>query len=186
MAITARRLTYDDLELIPQEREGDRHELIDGELIVSPSPVPVHQIIVRNLTLRLGLHVEAGDLGTLIPSPIDVKLSPDNVLIPDLIFISGNRPDAIGKKAILMAPDLVVEILSPGTRKRDLTVKRSLYARFGVQEYWIVDPDEETVSVLALNEGRYDVVPPGEHGAIVSRVLPRFVLGLDEVFAGVP
>lgn len=184
MATTFKRLTYDDLESIPQERPGDRHELIDGELIVSPSPVPVHQIIVRNLTIRLGLHVETGNLGTLIPSPIDVKFSPDNVLIPDLIFIAGDRPDAVGEKAILAAPDLVVEILSPGTRRRDLGVKRALYARFRVPEYWIVDPGARIVTGLTIAEGGYEQVPVGEGGMIESRVLPGLKLSLEQVFAG--
>jgi Uma2 family endonuclease len=164
MALTTKRLTIEDLELIPQEQEGDRHELIDGELFVTPSPVPVHQIIVRNLIVRLGLHVETGNLGTLIPSPIDVKLSPDNVLVPDLIFIAGDRPDAVGEKAILAAPDLVVEILSPGTRRRDLHVKRALYARFKVPEYRVVDPDTRMITVLMMAEDGYERAPVGEAG----------------------
>jgi Uma2 family endonuclease len=186
MATTTKRLTYDDLWTIPQERPGDRHELIDGELIVSPSPVPVHQIIVKNLTVQLALHIDARNLGTLIPSPIDVKFSSDNVLIPDLIFISGDRPDAIGEKAVLSAPDLVVEILSPGTRRRDLTVKQSLYARFGVPEYWIVDPDAKAVTVLTLIDGRFEPVPLTEDGAIRSLVLPDLALTMAQVFALVP
>jgi Uma2 family endonuclease len=184
MAIAARRLTYDDLEHIPQEREGDRHELIDGELVVSPSPVPVHQIISTNLVLQLGGHIAAGDLGTLIAAPIDVKFAPDNVLIPDLIFIAGDKPDAIGEKAVLAAPDLVVEILSPGTRRRDLSVKRALYARFRVREYWIVDPGARSVTVLALAGDRYEEVPALDNGTIRSRVLPDLVLAPAAAFKG--
>jgi Uma2 family endonuclease len=185
MAITTRRLTYDDLERIPQEREGDRHELIDGELVASPSSVPVHQIIVRNLTIQLGLHIESGNLGTLIPSPIDVKFSPHNVLNPDLIVIAGNRPDAIGEKAILAAPDLVVEILSPGTRRRDLNAKREIYARFRVREYWIVDPNARSVRALTLTGDRYVEIPVGADSTIRSVVLPGLELALEAVFRGV-
>jgi Uma2 family endonuclease len=78
-----------------------------------------------------------------------------------------------------------VEILSPGTRRRDLDTKRGLYARFGVQEYWIVDPDACTLSVLALASDKFEPVPSGEGGAITSRVLPGPVLALQEVCAGV-
>ena len=79
----------------------------------------------------------------------------------------------------------MVEILSPGTRRRDLDIKQALYARFGVQEYWIVDPDAETVRVLALAGDQYEPVAPGEGGAIASRVLPGLTLALNDVFAGV-
>ena len=83
------------------------------------------------------------------------------------------------------APDLVLEILSPGTRRRDLEIKRALYARFGVQEYWIVDPDARTLSVLALASDKFQPVPGGEGGAITSLVLPGLTLALKDVFAGV-
>ncbi len=185
MAITTHRLTYEDLELIPQEREGDRHELIDGELIVSPSPAPVHQIIVKNLTVQLALHIDPRFLGTLMPSPIDVKFSPDNVLIPDLVFIARDRPDAIGDKAVLSAPDLIIEILSPGSRRRDLGAKRALYARFGVAEYWIVDPAARSVRVLSLTAGRYEEIPIGDDRMVHSRVLPELALRTEQIFVGV-
>jgi Uma2 family endonuclease len=185
MSTTARGLTYADLETIPQEREGDRHELIDGELIVTPSPMPRHQIIVKNLTYRLEQHIDAGDLGTLIPAPIDVWLSPHDLLVPDLIFISRQRQQLIGAKAVRAAPDLVIEILSPGTRRRDLTSKRALYARFGVQEYWIVDPEARTVTVLTLTDKGYETVPAGKEGAIQSRVFPNLALTPEAVFKGV-
>jgi Uma2 family endonuclease len=106
------------------------------------------------------------------------------VLIPDIIYIAQNRLHIIGPKAIDAAPDLVVEILSPGTRRRDLEIKQALYVRFGVQEYWIVDPEARTVTVLTLTGDHYEPVSPGDD-AIASRVLPGFTLALNEVFAGV-
>lgn len=183
MASTTQRLTYDDLEEIPQEREGDRHELIDGELFVTPSPVPAHQIVSMNLTRHIDRHVTDGQLGTVLYAPVDIRLTPDNVLIPDIIFISTDRLHVIGAKAVDAPPDLVVEILSPGTRRRDLDVKRALYARFGVQEYWIIDLDARTVGVLALIGVSYETLPLRENGSVQSRVLPGLTLGLDEVFA---
>lgn len=99
MATTIKRLTYDDLETIPQEREGDRHEIIDGELVVTPSPSPKHQIASRNLFRRLDQHVVANDLGEVYYAPLDIRFTPDNVLIPDIIFIARDRLHVIGSRA---------------------------------------------------------------------------------------
>ena len=151
MATTVKRLTYDDLESIPQEHESDRHELIDGELVVTPVPGTMHQIISMNIVHAVDRYVVAEGLGMVFHLPTGVRLTPDNLLIPDVIFVAQERLHVIGPKTIDAAPDMVVEILSPGTRQRDLTTKRNLYARFGVQEYWIVDPDARAVTVLALN-----------------------------------
>lgn len=185
MATTARRLTFEDLELIPEEHEGDRHELIDGGLVVTPSPIPVHQIISANIEYALMRHVRERGLGIVLYAPIDIRFTPENVLVPDIIFIAQNRLHIIGPKTIDAAPDLVVEILSSGTRRRDLDSKRALYARFGVQEYWIVDPDARSLSVLALASDKFEPIPPGDDGAIASRVLPGLTLALNDVFAGV-
>lgn len=186
MATTFKRLTYDDLESIPQERPGDRHELIDGELFVSPSPIPVHQIVSLNIVRHLDRLVVDENLGQVLYAPVDIRLTPDNVLIPDIIFIAQDRVHIIGSKTVDAPPDLVIEILSPGTRQRDLGLKRDTYARFGEQEYWIVDPAARIVTVLALVSDRYHHVPLGEAGSIQSRVLPRLDLGLDQVFANFP
>lgn len=185
MAITARRLTFEDLELIPEEHEGDRHELIDGELVVTPSPIPAHQLVSRNLFRHLDRYVSAGDLGETMYAPVDVRLTRDNVFIPDIIFIARDRMHIIGPKTIDAAPDLVIEILSSGTRRRDLTVKRDLYARFGVQEYWIVDPDTRTVTVLALTGETYETIPLTDGGMVQSRVLSGLELDLVAVFMGI-
>ena len=182
MATTIKRLTYDDLESIPQEREGDRHEIIDGELVVTPAPIPKHQIVSRSIFRRLDQHVVANDLGEVYFAPIDIRFTPDNVLIPDIIFIARDRLHVMGSRAVDAAPDLVIEILSPGTRRRDLTTKRDLYARFGVREYWPVDLEARTVEVLALVGKGFQVVPPLADGSIQSRVLPDLRLTLDMVF----
>jgi Uma2 family endonuclease len=184
MAIVT-RLTYDDLESIAREHEGDRHELIDGGLVVTPSPIPVHQIISANIEYALMRHVRERGLGIVLDAPIDIRFTPENVLVPDIIFIAQDRLHIIGPKTIDAAPDLVAEILSPGTRRRDLDIKRALYARFGVQEYWIVDPDARTLIVLAMASDKFEPVPGGEGGAIASRLLPGLALTLKDVFAGV-
>jgi Uma2 family endonuclease len=185
MATSIKHLTYDDLESIPLERPGDRHEIIDGELVVTPSPIPPHQIVSINIVYPLVHHVRERNLGMVLDAPIDIRLTPDNVLIPDIIFIARDRLHIIGPKTIDAAPDLVVEILSPGTRRRDLTTKRELYARFGVREYWIVDPDKRTVTVLALTGDKYEPIPLTDDGKIRSRVLPDLDLALSDVFTGI-
>ena len=185
MATTSTRLTYDDLDAIPQERPGDRHELIDGELVVTPSPIPAHQLVSRNLFRHLDRYISAGNLGETIYAPVDIRLTPDNVLIPDIVFIAKDRLHVIGPRAVDAPPDLVVEILSPGTRQRDLTVKRDLYAQFGVREYWVVDPAARTVEVLERFGNSYQPVPLAEDGTIQSRVLPEFRLTLETVFEGI-
>lgn len=185
MATTARRLTYDDLEAIPQERPGDRHELIDGELVVTPAPVPVHQIVSANIQYALAHHVRVGKLGLVLDAPVDVCLTPDNVLIPDIIFIAQERLHIIGPKAVDAAPDLVVEILSPGTHRRDLGEKRELYARFGVQEYWLVDPEAKAIVILALTGAHFAPRAIGDDGVISSRILPALTLTVAEIVAGV-
>ena len=185
MATTARRLTFDDLKLIPEGLEGERQELIDGELVVTPPPAMNQQSISSNLVYALERFVREQDLGRVYAAPTGIQFTPNNVLIPDIMFIARNRLHIRGPKTVDAPPDLVVEILSPATRQRDLTVKRDLYARFGVPEYWVVDPEARTVTVLTLTGDRYEPVPLGDGGAIASRVLPGLTLALNDVFAGV-
>jgi Uma2 family endonuclease len=186
MAITAKRLTYHDLAAIPQERPGDRHELFNGELVVSPSPAFAHQIISANIYSRLERFVQERGFGRAFYAPIDVMIAPNMVLIPDIIYIARDRLINPGGQTIDDPPDLVVEIISPGTRRRDLHVKRELYARFGVKEYWIVDPKERTVTALTLVIDHYESVPPGRDGSMESRVLPGFKLTSEDIFIDVP
>lgn len=185
MATTVRRLTYGDLDAIPQEHAGDRHELIHGELIVTPAPIPYHQIVSSNIEYLLTHHVRTHDLGIVIDAPIDVRLTPDIVLEPDVMFISRDRLHIIGPKTVDAGPDLVVEVLSSATRRRDLEVKRELYARFGVQEYWIADPDVRSLSILSLQGDHFVEIVGDETGAYSSRVLPLLRLAHDEVFMSI-
>jgi Uma2 family endonuclease len=185
MATTVRRLTYDDLESIPQEQAGDRHELIEGELVVTPAPVPYHQIVSRALFRALDQHVVERQLGLVLFAPVDVRLTATIVLIPDIIYVAQDRLHIIGPKTVDAAPDIVVEILSPGTRRRDLEVKRELYARFGVQEYWIADPDARSLMILALQGDQFAALDGDETGILSSRVLPGLTLKTADVFASI-
>ena len=184
MAIAA-RLRYADLESIPEEHPGDRHELINGELIVTPVPIMKHQIVSGNIIFLLDTFARDRGAGRVLPAPTGIRLTPDNLLIPDVLFVAADRLHVIGPKTVDAAPDLVVEILSPGTRQRDLTVKRALYARFGVREYWIVDPEARTIQLLTLAGDVFAPVKPDEDGVLRSQVLPELLVDGESVFAGV-
>ncbi|HEX9303777.1 MAG TPA: Uma2 family endonuclease [Thermoanaerobaculia bacterium] len=146
------RFTYDDYVLLPEDR---RYEVIDGELYLTPAPTPYHQAVKQRIEQFLLAHVEGRGLGQILDAPCDVVLSRFDVLQPDIFFISASRRSVIGEKFISDAPDLVVEVLSPGTRRRDRVVKAKRYASFGVREMWIADPDKQTVEVFVNTEGRF-------------------------------
>ncbi|MDP9472767.1 MAG: Uma2 family endonuclease [Chloroflexota bacterium] len=176
----ARAITYADLEPLPEDI-SQRHEIILGELFVSPSPVPNHQFVLGNLFIRLYTHVAERRLGLVLMAPVDVKLSEYNVVVPDILFVARDRLDIVGPKAIAGAPDLVVEILSPSTARQDRIRKLALYASYGVREYWLIDPDAKALQVLTLVEGRYEpILGDGFPG---SRILPDIQIDLGALFA---
>ncbi|MBU1487884.1 Uma2 family endonuclease [bacterium] len=144
-----KKYTYEDYLKTPDET---RYELIEGELIMTPAPIPRHQRISGMLEFELREFVTENDLGEVFDAPIDVYLDNKNVFQPDLLFISKERLNIIGEKNIQGPPCLVIEILSESTAYRDLVLKKRLYAKFGVKEYWIVDPGEELVEVYALRK----------------------------------
>ncbi len=142
------KLTYDDLVAMFPDEDGVRRELIDGELFVTPSPIIRHQRVALRLSTALANHLAAHpDQGEVFAAPLDVVMTPHNVVEPDLFVVLGNQRDILTEKHVHGVPGIVIEVLSPGTRKRDLTIKRQLFDRQGVREYWIVDPDRNSVSV---------------------------------------
>jgi Uma2 family endonuclease len=149
------KLTYDDFLLFPDD--GKRHELIDGEHYVTPSPNIRHQTILGNLYFLIRTWLEQHPVGRAFMAPLDVVFTQFDVVEPDLLFVSRIRAaDILTAKHVTGAPDIVVEIGSPSTRKRDETIKRRLYERSGVSEYWVVDPDLEVVRVYRNRDGRFD------------------------------
>ena len=140
------KLTYDDFLLFPDD--GKRHELIDGEHYVTPSPNLWHQRVLGKLHLAIGKYLEARPSGEVFFAPLDVVISDHDIVEPDLLYVSRERAaDILIPQHVRGVPDLVIEIASKGTRKRDETIKRRLYERAGVSEYWIVDPKQEVVRV---------------------------------------
>ncbi len=148
--------TYEEFLTLP-EGGPYRYEIIDGELFMIPSPTPRHQEISMNLSEIIRHFLRSNPLGKVFAAPCDVVFSQDPLQVaePDLVFVSKSHSSIITEKNIQGVPDLIVEILSPGTATTDRRVKRTLYERFGVPEYWIVDPEEETVQVFRLADGRY-------------------------------
>lgn len=157
MAETAQktRLTWDDYAALPDD--GKRYELMEGELIVSPAPAFGHQEIVAELTAILRPYAKKHALGKVVASPLDVRLDEHTVCQPDLVFIRTERLGIVAEQ-VLGAPDLVIEVLSPGSAQRDRRVKAALYARFGVPHYWIVSPQDEVVLLYRLAGDAYERV----------------------------
>ena len=146
-------LTYDDYRQLPDDR--NRYELFEGELQVTPAPGTIHQIVVSKLFLALGPHVRRRRLGLVLVAPCDVLLSATTVVQPDLLFVAGERREIVLPAYVKGPPDLVVEVVSPLTARRDFGEKRELYARFGVPFYWLVDPQSLEANADALQDGVY-------------------------------
>jgi Uma2 family endonuclease len=166
-----------------QLSEDKRYEILDGDLCVVPAPNIKHQRISKRIETALIRQVEEKGFGEVLDAPCDVLLSEENVVQPDILFVRRERLSIISEANILGAPDLVIEILSAGTRQKDLEIKRKIYARYGVQEYWIVDPDAATVEVLAWGESGY--ITAGtyrESDKLSSPLLPQLILPLREIF----
>jgi Uma2 family endonuclease len=178
------KLTYDDFVLFPDD--GKRHELIDGEHYVTPSPNMRHQRISGDLHGFLWTYLEAHRVGQLFSAPFDVVFSHFDVVEPDLLYMSNETAARVlTPQNVRGTPDLVVEIGSPGTRKRDETIKRRLYERSGVSEYWVVDPDVDVVRVFRDEAGRFGqaVELSLESGDMLTTpLLPGFELALTRLF----
>jgi Uma2 family endonuclease len=172
--------TYQDYARLSDDR---RYEVIGGKLLLTPSPRTWHQRVSLNLTIALVEHVREHDLGEVLEAPCDVVLSETDVVQPDILFIRKDRLDIIGEKFVSAAPDLLVEILSPGTKTRDRKLKFRLYARFGVRELWIVDAPERSVEVYVNAGGRFQL---GERYSfretLRSKILPRLRILLASIF----
>ena len=174
------KFTYEDYRNAPEDK---RYELLDGELIMTPSPGELHQSVSALLGWKLIQFVAENRLGKVYSAPFDVVLSDLDVVQPDLIFVSNERAHIITPANIQGGPDLVVEILSPSTAERDKTFKRALYARHGVKEYWMVDTAAKTITILLLGERRYEVVGIyGEGETLGSPTLQSFRLKIGDLF----
>jgi Uma2 family endonuclease len=178
------KFTYEDYLLFPED--GRRHELVDGERFMTPAPSTRHQRISYNLVYFLGAHLRSTKAGQLFQAPTDVVLSDFDVVEPDLLFISAARTSIIAEKNIQGPPDFVIEIISETSRRTDETVKRKLYERYGVREYWIVDPELEIVDIHRLTDRGYvraaELTLEADH-AVETPLLPGLKLKLSDIFS---
>jgi Uma2 family endonuclease len=184
MTQQARRLTYEDFVHFPDD--GQRHELIDGEHVMSPAPNVRHQTVLVNLTALLLPFVRENQLGKLFFAPFDVVLSLHDVVEPDLLFIARDRLELLTDANLQGAPDLAVEVLSPTSHRQDELRKRDLYERCGVAEYWIVDPEAEDVKVFRREGegfGRPRLLTARDGDVLASPLLPGLAVPLADVFA---
>jgi Uma2 family endonuclease len=179
------KLTYDDFVLFPDD--GLRHELIDGEHYVTPSPDDKHQTILANLHFLIGVWVRAHATGKAWIAPFDVVLSRSDVVEPDLLYMSNQRKAEVLTEANVQGPpELVVEVGSPSTRRRDATIKRALYERAGVSEYWFVDTELDVVRVYRRLAGDRFAQPEQlslqAGNVLTTPLLPGLELPLSEIF----
>jgi len=143
---SARKLTYQDYLRFPED--GRRHEILDGEHYVTPAPSWGHQSAVLNLAYFLKDFLRRNPLGHLLPAPFDVVFSKHDLAQPDLLFVSSERAGVLNEKNARGAPDLVIEVLSSSTRRVDEGIKWRRYEHFGVQEYWLIDPQGRRVRIF--------------------------------------
>lgn len=177
------KYTYEDFLLFPDD--GKRHEIIDGEHYMTPSPRTKHQRVTANLVFLLKSHLRSTAAGQVFPAPMDVVLSDSDVVEPDLLFISSEQSSIITEKNIQGRPDLVIEILSETTRRTDEIVKRKLYEKFRVPEYWVVDPELETIKVYRMTDEGYKRVAELSNEAadtLSTPILPGLELPLAGIF----
>ena len=175
-----RSFTYRDYLDTPDDV---RYQLIEGDLVREPAPTTTHQTVLVNLAVLLAPFVKSNGLGRVFTAPTDVYLSDTNVVQPDVLFVSAARAHLITERDVHGAPDLVIEIASPSTERRDRQVKREIYARHGVSEYWLVHPVDRTVETFRLENRRFAAA--GSYlgtDAFTTPLLPGLRIELDDVF----
>ncbi|MDQ7825774.1 MAG: Uma2 family endonuclease [Candidatus Eremiobacteraeota bacterium] len=149
-------LTYEDYLTLPNDR--NRYEILEGELVMTPSPTTVHQKVSQNLEFIIISYLREHPVGSLYHAPVDVLLSDISVVVPDILFVAQQRASLISERGIEGAPDLIVEILSPGTAKYDRVSKMQIYGKRGVEWYWIVDHKEKTIEEYHNEKGSFRLV----------------------------
>lgn len=174
------KLTYGDYLLLP---EGNRYEIIEGELFMTPSPRTIHQRVIVKLFQLINDFVKKGELGEVFIAPYDVILSKHDIVQPDIIFVSKENARIVTELNIQGTPDLVVEILSPSNKEIDLLLKKKLYAASGIKEYWIADPANKSVKLFNLGKTGYEETKTGN--ILKSLVLKGLEIDISGIFENV-
>lgn len=177
----ALKFTYSDYLLLPDNEK--RYEILEGELLMSPSPNTKHQVILLKLARILSEFVEKNSLGQIFIALYDVVLSKYDVVQPDIIFISSKNKQIIKSTHIEGVPDLTIEIISTGSAQRDRIIKRKIYALHGVKEYWLVHPEKEKIQVLRLEKGDFQrIAELTREDVLISPIFSMLEIRLTEVF----
>jgi len=172
--------TYADYAQLP---EGAPYELIAGDLVMAPSPSARHQQILRSLAWAIQRHIDEHKSGEVLFAPMDVYLSDDTTVHPDVLYIAEARREIIGAQRINGAPDVVAEIFSPSTGHRDVGIKKRFYEQHGVREYWTIDPETQAVEVhVNTDTGFQQRARVVETGAVASAVMEGFNLEIARLF----
>ncbi len=168
------RMTAEEFLALPED--GNRYELIDGVVCMSPSPSLPHQEIVLEIAGQLRDFLRVHPLGRVVPD-VDIQVAPGLVYRPDLIYLCNEKAARCGAR-VTVIPDVVVEVVSPDSHSFDHQTKKGDYERAGVSEYWLIDPDRREFTFYRLAVGRFASVAPGER-TFVSQIIPGFELDLD-------
>jgi Uma2 family endonuclease len=175
----AKRWTYEEYYKLEDDQ---RYEIINGKLLMAPAPDTWHQDWLNKLNYLITSYLRKKNLGRLFIAPVDVVLNKGNTVQPDLVFVAANNLGIIQHRAIFGTPDLLVEFISPSSVRRDRHEKMKLYARFGVKEYWIGDAANQSLEILTLKKGRYELLCVAEEkGAVHSKVLTGLEFDLSEL-----
>lgn len=175
--------TYNDIKHLPEFPEGPLIELLNGEIFIVPSPKIKHQKISQNLSLEIGILLKSQNIGIVFIAPVDVVLSAKNVVVPDLLFVKKENKHIITEKNISGTPDFIIEILSDN-RTNDLVIKKDLYEKFRVGEYWIVDPIDETILKYVLVDNKYELENKYDKSSGQIKIdVMGFTIALDNIFS---
>ncbi len=181
LTATHRPLTVHDYYTLPAH--GPQYQLVEGKLYMAPAPNRFHQVISGNLEFILRTYLKHKPLGKIYDAPFDVHLSDVNVYQPDMLFLAKEHYALETQQGLRGAPDLVVEILSPKTADLDVGVKREVYARCGVEEFWVIDPENLRISIFRLQENaETPVMVVGSSGEWSTCLLPGLVISAEDVF----
>jgi Uma2 family endonuclease len=163
--------------------DGECYEIVQGVLVMSPSPEFVHQRFVTRLTMYLGQTVILNRLGEVITSPFDVVLASQEVYQPDIVVVLNKHLERVQKQCVMGAPDLVVEVMSPSSKLYDRVNKHMVYEKAGIPEYWLVNPRTQTVELFVLESGKYRSQGAFEgEQTLPSRIVPEMTTPVARFF----
>jgi Uma2 family endonuclease len=186
MLLELKQTTYQEFRQIEFDEDDNAHyELLNGEIMKKSAPTPYHQRLVRNVCRVIDKFINENKYGEILFSPIDVFLDEYNVPQPDLVYLSNEKVKFITNDGIMGVPDLIIEIISPSSILKDRITKKNVYERFGVEEYWLIDANNQEIEIYVIENGEYELfssVSLFEENELKSKVLSDLRIDLRELF----